>query len=110
MQNEDRVRIQHMLDASREAISFTEGQDASALEQNRMLLFALVKCVEIIGEAASRVSDELRDATPDIPWRNIVAMRNRLIHGYFDVNPRIIWRTVTEEIPQLTEPLEKLLK
>lgn len=110
MQHEDRIRVQHMLDACQDALDFLEGHIADELEENRMLLLAIVKCVEIIGEAASRVSDELRDSTPQIPWRKIVAMRNRLIHGYFDINSKIIWRTVSEEIPELIAPLKELLK
>ncbi len=75
-----------------------------------MLLLALVKCIEIMGEAAGKVSGDVREDAPDIPWANIVAMRNRLIHGYFDINPDIVWRTVDEEIPQLLVPLERVLK
>ena len=110
MRPDDRIRLQHMLDACQEARAFLKGHQEIDLEHNRMLLLALVKCIEIIGEAASRISDELREEAAHLPWRNIVAMRNRLIHGYFDVNPRIIWKTIDEEIPQLVEQLEILLK
>ncbi len=109
MQHEDRVRLQHMLDAGQEALAFVENRERNDLYQNRMLLLALVKCIEIIGEAAGKVSDNVRADAPDIPWPNIVAMRNRLIHGYFDINPDIVWRTVNEEVPRLIVPLNKLL-
>jgi uncharacterized protein with HEPN domain len=110
MKPEDRIRLQHMLDASREALSFISGHQLDELRENRVLLLALVKCVEIIGEAASRVSDELRIAAPHIPWRNIVAMRNRLIHGYSNINPDIVWKTISEEIPLLIEQVGNMLK
>jgi uncharacterized protein with HEPN domain len=106
---EDRIRIQHMVDASYDAIHFVNGLELGDVEGNRLLLLALVKCVEILGEAASRVSVELRQQTPQIPWRQIIAMRNRLIHGYYDIDVEIVWRTVREEIPLLIPPLEQLL-
>lgn len=84
--------------------------ESSDLYQDRMLLLALVKCIDIIGEAASKVSSDAREEAPDIPWPNIVAMRNRLIHGYFDINPDIVWRTVDEELPRLIIPLARLLE
>ena len=99
-----------MLDACQEALAFAEGHDRNDLYQDRMLLLALAKCVEIIGEAAGKVSGDVRADAPDIPWPNIVAMRNRLIHGYFDINPDIVWRTVDEEIPRLIVPLKRLLE
>ena len=70
-----------------------------------MLLFALARCVEIVGEAASRLSTEAQASTPAIPWPAIVGMRNRLIHAYFDVDTEIVWKTVTEELPALATQL-----
>jgi uncharacterized protein with HEPN domain len=109
MRDEDRIRIRHMLDAAREAMTFAAGRDRSNLDTDRMLLLSLVKCVEILGEAASRVSEEVKAASPDFPWRDIVAMRNRLIHGYFDIDPDIVWSTVIRELPDLLPLLEDLL-
>jgi uncharacterized protein with HEPN domain len=74
-----------------------------------MLLLAIVRCLEILGEAANRVSEEARGELPDFPWRDIVAMRNRLIHGYFDIDPDIVWSTVTRELPGLLPLLESLI-
>jgi uncharacterized protein with HEPN domain len=76
---------------------------------NRLLLLALVKDVEIIGEAASRVSAETRQDCVDIPRQDIVAMRHRLIHGYFDIDFDIVWSTVTEDLPPLVAQLERAL-
>jgi uncharacterized protein with HEPN domain len=66
-----------------------------------MLVFALVRAVEIIGEAASKISAEGRDELPAVPWSSIVSMRNRLVHAYFDVDLDILWNTVTEALPPL---------
>ncbi|AFL73997.1 HepT-like ribonuclease domain-containing protein [Thiocystis violascens] len=82
----DRVHLRHRIEAAEEARRFVAGRQRSELDTDRMLLFALVRAVEIIGEAASQVSDETRSVAWGIPWKAIVGMRNRLIHAYFDVD------------------------
>lgn len=74
-----------------------------------MLLFAVVRALEVLGEAAAGVSPALRERNPQIPWRQIVSTRNRLIHGYFDIDPEVIGATVRNELPQLREALTHLL-
>ena len=74
-----------------------------------MLVLSLVKSVEILGEAASKVSEGLRNDYPDFPWREMVTMRNRLVHGYFDINLDIVWQTVVTELPPLIAALESVL-
>ena len=106
---EDHVRLQHMLDAAQTAIQFMQGKNRSALDHDRMLLFAVVRAVEILGEAASRVSFETREHYPNLPWRAAASMRNRLIHGYFDIDRDILWATVTVELPALVEALSAIL-
>ncbi|CAN5605015.1 DUF86 domain-containing protein [soil metagenome] len=98
-----------MLDAAEEATSFIEGKTRADLEENRMLTLALVRSIEIIGEAGANVSGAGRAETPKIPWRQIVAMRNRLIHAYFDVNLDILWETVESDLPPLTSTLRRVL-
>ena len=110
MLDDDAIRIRHMLDAAREAIGFASGRTSEELAHDRMLLLSLVKCVEILGEAASRVTDATRESLPEIPWRDIISMRNRLIHGYFDIDTTIVWKTVTMELPPLEHALEKVLR
>jgi uncharacterized protein with HEPN domain len=83
------------------ACRFIKGRQRGDLDTDLMLQFALVRAIEIIGEAASKVSPETRTATPAIPWTRIVAMRNRLIHAYFDIDRDILWKTVKEELPNL---------
>lgn len=99
MRNDDVVRLRHMLDAAREAIGFTRGRRREDLDHDRQLEWALVKAIEIIGEAAGQVSEETRAEVPNIPWRNIVGMHNRLVHAYFDINRNILWKTVIEGLP-----------
>lgn len=107
MPKDDAIRLRHMLDAAREARGFAASRSRSDLDRDRQLLLALVKDVEIIGEAASRVSADTRMEWPDIPWQDIVAMRHRLTHGYFDIDPDIVWSTVTDDLPPLIEQLER---
>lgn len=107
MQRDDAIRLRHMLDAAKEARSFIQNKTRSSLDTERQLELALVKCIEIIGEAANRITNECRKDLPQIPWANIVGMRNRLIHAYFDINRDILWTTVSEDLPPLIAELEK---
>ena len=109
MHRGDIVRLRHMLDAAREAQGFAATRSRSDLDHDRQLLLALVKAVEIIGEAATRVSIETRLEHPAIPWQDIVAMRHRLTHGYYDIDLDIVWSTVTEDLPPLAEELDAVL-
>ena len=97
-----------MLDASNEVLSFAQGKDRSALDTDRKLTLAIIKSIEIVGEAASKISQECRVEFPQIPWANIITMRNRLIHAYFEIDLDILWETITEDIPPLIEELEKI--
>jgi len=105
----DVVRLLHMRDAAREAVTFAAGRSRDDLDDDRMLVPALVKDVEIIGEAASQVGQATRDSLPAIPWPNMVTMRHRLVHAYFDINLDTVWNTVTEDLPPLLAELEKAL-
>ena len=98
-----------MIDAAEAVGDFMAGRSRVDLDSDRMLRFAVVRAIEILGEAAARVSEETRAATPEIPWGAIVGMRNRLIHGYFNIDIAIVWKTVTDEIPELTKKLRALL-
>ena len=102
----DQIRLLHALDAAREAVSFVQGRTRSDLDNDRKLALALVKEIEIVGEAAAQVTESTRKHLPMIPWNQIVGMRNRLVHGYFDINLDIVWRTVLEDLPTLISLLE----
>lgn len=98
-----------MYDAAREAASFIEEEERASLDIDRKLVLALMKSIEIIGEAATKITKECQEDLPQIPWPNIIGMRNRLIHAYFDVNLEILWKTVTEDLSVLIDELEKIL-
>jgi uncharacterized protein with HEPN domain len=107
--HESSVSLRHMLDHAREAYTLVQNKSRADLDADRLLNLALVRLLEIIGEAASRVSPEERVHYPGIPWPQIVGMRNRLIHGYDLVDFEILWRTVVEDLPPLIVALESIL-
>jgi uncharacterized protein with HEPN domain len=109
MSPDDRLRLRHMVEAIEAAQHFVQGHDRGDLEGDRMLLFALTRAVEIVGEAASKVSDAGRTELPALPWQQIVGMRNRLIHAYFDINRNILWDTVALALPPLLAQLKDFL-
>lgn len=106
----DKIRIKHMLDASNDIKSFIAGKTQKDIKNNRMLVLSVVKSIEIIGEAAAKISEETRGKFPQIPWQAIIAMRNRLIHGYFDIDPDRVWDTITIDLPPLVTKLRELIK
>ncbi len=97
-----------MIDAAETACSFVIGRARNDLDSDRMLYLAVVRAIEIIGEAAGKVSPETRRSAPTIPWQMIIAMRNRVVHAYFDINHATVWRTATEEVPRLLSELRTL--
>lgn len=110
MLQDDEVRLRHMLDAVVEALEFIEGRKREELDENRMLSHALVRLLEIVGEAATGVSDEFHTMHPGLPWKQMIGMRNRLIHGYFDMDLDILWQTVVSDLPALRVQLEAILE
>ncbi len=98
-----------MLEAAREALSFSENKTNDDLYSDRMLALSIIKSIEIIGEAASTVTKDFRDKHSEIPWASIVAMRNRLIHVYFDIDLDRVWDTITDDLPPLIAALENAI-
>jgi len=98
-----------MLDHAREAVDMARGRKRADLDRDRQLNLALVRLLEIVGEAANRVPQEQRARIAAVPWSQIVGLRNRLIHGYDEVDFDILWRIVTLDLPRLIEALEKAL-
>ena len=107
---DDRVSMRQMLDHAKEACEMAAGFKRADLNTNRMLQLALTRLVEIIGEAASRVSKETRGRFPQIPWSEIVGMRHRLVHGYDVVDLDLLWNTVKVDLPPLIKTLSHILK
>lgn len=98
-----------MLDAAKEILSFADGKTRRDLNKDRMLVLSIIKNVEIIGEAASKVTEETRGKCSDISWLDIIGMRNHLIHVYFDIDLDIVWDTVKDDIPNLIKQIEPLI-
>jgi uncharacterized protein with HEPN domain len=110
MRKDDEIALRHMLEGARQALDFAGNETRASLDSDRKLEFALVKAIEIVGEAACKVSANCCETLPQIPWSNIIGMRNRLIHAYFDINLDILWKTITEDLPPLIAELEKILE
>lgn len=109
MSESDRIRLRHMLDAADEAVAFVRIRQRQDIEADRMLALALVKEIEIIGEAAGKISEEFKTSQPQIPWSKAIGMRHRLVHAYFEIDFDILWTTVTGALPPLIAALEHLL-
>lgn len=109
MRKDDGIRLRHMLDATGEIISFSKGKTRVDLERERMLVLSVLKLIEIIGEASTKISAELKQKHPSVPWAAIIGMRNRLIHGYFDVDLDRVWDTINVDIPNLINLLNPIL-
>ncbi len=106
---DDRTSLNDMLTHAREAVALVEGVSHDAFIADRVRQLALTRLLEIIGEAANRVSAPLRRSCPDVPWAQIIAMRNRLIHGYDVVDWDLVWGSVVHDLPPLITALECVL-
>ena len=107
--HDDKVRLQNMLEHAREAVSFVGGKNQRDLDNDRVLELALVRLVEVVGEAAAKTSPECKQDYPFIPWAEIIGMRNRLIHGYNSVDLNVLWDTIEIDLPPLIEKLQEIL-
>ncbi len=109
MQNKDYIRIKHILDASEDAIMFLRKKSKDDLRNDKLLIYALTKALEVIGEAANQVSTELRNNYSDIPWQDMIDMRNFLVHEYFGINEEIVWNTIKKDLPKLLPIFKKII-
>jgi len=107
---DDKTLLQDMIQAARSALAEIEGATQSALAADHVRALGLTKCLEIIGEAAGRLSMELQRRYPEVPWGEIIAMRNRLVHAYFEIDYEQGWNALTEDLPPLVEQLQTILR
>lgn len=98
-----------MIDATEEVLSFIYRKTEIEFRKDRKLILSSIKEIEIIGEAASKISPDFKKQHPEIPWDEIIRTRNRLIHGYFDINLNIVWKTVARDLPDLAKKLKELI-
>lgn len=106
---DDLTRLKHMPQAASEALEFSQGCSRATLDRDRKPTLALVKEIEIIGEAAAKVSMACRERHPQLPWRQIVGMRNRLIHAYHDIDLDVLWDTVTLSLEPLRQTIDSIV-
>lgn len=104
---DDVYRLRHMFDHAREAMDLVAAKQRRHLDTDRVLCLALARLMEIVGEAAARVTPETRNQIPLVPWSGIVGLRNRLIHGYDSMDLDILWTILSRELPELVEELGK---
>ena len=109
MRRDQAAYLLDMLVAARDAVEFANGLSYQAFSTDRRTQLSVVKSIEIVGEAASRIDPEIRRQHTAIPWQDIVGMRNRLVHGYFDIDLRLVWDTVQTDLPELIARLESMV-
>jgi uncharacterized protein with HEPN domain len=109
MKKNDTVYLQHILEAIGQIETYTTGVSYKQFLQERLLQDGVVRQLEIIGEASRNLSSDFRDRHPKIPWRQIIGLRNRVIHAYFEINLDIIWEVVLNDLPNLKKELENLV-
>ena len=101
--------IRDMLENSKKALLFVEGMQFEEFSKDDKTIYAVVRAIEIIGEAVRNIPKDLRDTYPEIPWREIVGTRDKLIHEYFGVDMNVVWKTIQDDFPKLVGQLEILL-
>ncbi len=107
--HESLVRYRHMLDNARKVSVLMQGKTRGDLDRDWIDTLALVRLLEVIGEAANRVPNEEQSRHPEIPWSEIIGLRNRLIHGYDSIDLDILWQIVSQDLPPLTRSLEAIV-
>ncbi len=107
--HDDEVSLRQMRDHAREALDLVRARTRADLDADRVLSLALIQLLQIVGEAAGRVSVARRNQHADVPWRQVIGLRNRLIHGYDTIDHAILWRVVSEDLPALLAALERVI-
>lgn len=105
----DSGRLEHILIAIGNVQKFLEGKTFEDLSQDKILFYAVVKNIEIVGEAANNLTKELQLKHPEVQWKDVISMRHVLVHDYYSIDARTAWQTAQENLPQLKEQIEKIL-
>jgi uncharacterized protein with HEPN domain len=110
MKNEDTAYLKHIMDAISRINEYIQDLDYDKFMINNLIQDGVIRQLEIIGEATKRLSNELTQRYPEIPWKDIAGMRDKLIHGYFGVDLDAVWDTVKKDIPSLKEKMEEIVE
>ena len=102
--------IEDIVNAMDRALKFVEGMSFEEFSKDDKTIFAVIRAIEIIGEATKNIPDEIKKAHPEIPWKGMAGMRDKVIHGYFGVDLRVVWGTVKKRIPELKKLFERMLE
>ena len=105
----DIERLRHIADSIAHIEDFLRGKSLEQMEEDMMCYHAVVYNIMIIGEAANMLTKEFRESHPEVPWRQIIDMRNVLVHGYYNTNPLFVWETYTNDLPFLKQQMEKYI-
>jgi uncharacterized protein with HEPN domain len=104
------VYLDDILDAAKKAREFSAGFSFEQFEADEKTVYAVVRALEIVGEASKQVAPEIRDLAPEIPWRLMTGMRDKLIHAYSGIDLKVVWRTIQEELPGVVAGIESLIR
>jgi uncharacterized protein with HEPN domain len=102
--------VEDVVNAMNKAEKFVEGMSYEEFAQDEKTVFAVIRAVEVIGEAVKNIPGDVRKDYPEIPWRGMAGMRNKVIHEYFGVDLKVVWETIKERIPEVKPSFEKMLK
>ena len=102
--------LRDILESINKALSFVKGMSEDDFLQDEKTVFAVIRAFEIIGEATKKISDEVRTKYPAVPWREMAGMRDKLVHDYFGINLRVIWKSIEEDLPLLKVTIEQVLE
>ena len=109
MNDRDQLRLRHIADAAERIASYMSGVNRNAFLENRMLQDAVIRNLEIVGEACVNLSADFRDVHASVPWLKASGIRNRLVHGYFDVDLGVVWQTAVDSMPLFADQVRKIL-
>jgi uncharacterized protein with HEPN domain len=108
MKREYSDSLRDMLENAQRAIQFTKGMSYEVFAKDDKTVYAVIRAVEIIGEAAANIPEEVRSKYPNVPWREVKGMRNKLVHQYFGINMEVVWQTIHEDLPMLIKELKDI--
>lgn len=102
--------LEDILDNAQKAIRFIEGINFKDFKKNEEKIFAVIRALELIGEAAKQIPKSIQSKSPKVPWEEMSGMRNKLVHEYFGVDLKVVWKTLKKDIPPLIEEIERIVE